>query len=219
MMAPFQVQIEQVTPARHFYLREAIGPIETAIQEAWATTRRQIDEADYEPRIAQTGFAQLLVHNVRNEVFRLGETPGEVETYLLPNRRRTSHHVLVRFRNFWITVSAVRSRKGRPRPARFRMDYARRQMSFVVNQDNNDFEPAPPPEATEGDVHTYIQMLHGPTPGNRQTHGFTLIAFINRFGEYGPAPVEITEFLDPDAQQVGEVPLELIGETIGIEIN
>ena len=30
-MAPFQVQIEQVTPARHFYLREAIGPIETAI--------------------------------------------------------------------------------------------------------------------------------------------------------------------------------------------
>ncbi len=89
----------------------------------------------------------------------------------------------------------------------------------MVNQDNNDFEALPPPEAAEGDVPTYIQMLHGPTPGNRQTHGFTLIAFINRFGEYDPAPVEITEFLDPEAQQVGEVPLELIGETIGIEIN
>ena len=219
MIAPFQVQIEQVIQARHCDLREVLGQIETAIQEAWATTRRQIDEADYEPRIAQTGFAQLLVHNVRNEVFRLGETPGEVETYLLPNRRRTSHHVLVRFRKFWITVSAVRSRKDRPRLARFRIDYAKRQMSFVVNQDNNDFEAAPPPEATEGDVHTYIQMLHGPTPGNRQTHGFTLIAFINRFGEYEPAPVEVTEFLDPEAQQAGEVPLELIGETIGIEIN
>ena len=99
------------------------------------------------------------------------------------------------------------------------MDYTKRQMSFVVNQDNNDFETSPPPEATEGDVHTYIQMLHGPMPGNRQTHGFTLIAFINRFGEYNPAPVEITEFLDPEALKAGEVPLELIGETIGIEIN
>ena len=161
----------------------------------------------------------VLVHNVRNEVFRLDEAPGDVETFLIPNRRRTSHHHVVRFRNFWITVSAVKSRKHRPRPARFRTDYARRQMSFVVNQDNNDFEALPPPEAAEGDVPTYIQMLHGPTPGNRQTHGFTLIAFINRFGEYDPAPVEITEFLDPEAQQVGEVPLELIGETIGIEIN
>ena len=219
MLDPFEAQIEQVAQARHCELQEATGRIEPAIQEAWATTRRQIDEANFDRRIAQTAFAQYLVHNVRNEVFRLDEAPGDVETFLIPNRRRTSHHVVVRFRNFWITVSAVKSRKHRPRPARFRTDYARRQMSFVVNQDNNDFEALPPPEAAEGDVPTYIQMLHGPTPGNRQTHGFTLIAFINRFGEYDPAPVEITEFLDPEAQQVGEVPLELIGETIGIEIN
>ena len=124
MIAPFQVQIEQVTQARHCDLRKALGPIETAIQEAWATTRRQIEEADFDRRIAQTAFAQFLVHNVRNEVFRLDEAPGDVETFLIPNRRRTSHHVVVRFRNFWITVSAVKNRKDRPRPARFRTDYA-----------------------------------------------------------------------------------------------
>ena len=88
MLGLFEVQIEQVTQARHCDLREAIGPIETAIQEAWATTRRQIEEADFDRRIAQTAFAQFLVHNVRNEVFRLDEAPGDVETLPDPQQAK-----------------------------------------------------------------------------------------------------------------------------------
>ena len=215
MVGFFQAQIAEVIRANDDF-RGVIEQIEGAIEEAWATTRRQIEEAAYDHRISQTAFAQFLVHNVRNEIFRLGDAQGEVETHLIPNRRGSSHHVVVRFRNFWITVSAVKSRSDRPRLARFRVDYSRRQMMFVVNEDNF-FEPAPPPAPAQN-LHTYIQMLHGPSPENRQIHGFTLIAFTNRFGEYLPRPVEVDDLLDQAGEPDREVAREIVREDIPIRI-
>ena len=219
MVVPFQVQLEQVVAASLDDLRDAIAPVEIAIEEAWATTRRQIQDAAFDHRISQTAFAQFLVHNVRNEIFRLGQGDGQVFTDLVPNRRGSAHHVVVRFRNFWITVSAVKSRSERPRPARFRADYARRQMRFIVNEENNYFEAAPPPEDARDDIHTYIQMLHGPDPSDRQMHGFTLVAFTNRFGEYNPRPIDIRDFLNSEDENNDHPGVEIIEEAFRIEIN
>ena len=216
MVGFFQAQINYVLRwAGEFHA--VVEQIEGAIEEAWATTRRQIEEAAYDQRIVQTAFAQFLEHNIRNEIFRLGHAPGEVETDLIPNRNRSAHHVVVRFRNFWITVSAVKTRADRPRPARFRTDYARRQMRFIVN-DNNFFEAAPPPEPGQN-IHTYIQILHGPASGNRQLHGFTLIAFANQYGEYQPRPMEVAEYLNNGRQPQEEVAEEIILEDFDIAIN
>lgn len=217
MIAEFQVQIMEVTTAASDTLRSTLQRIEEAIEEAWAITRRQIEEANFDERISQTAFAQFLVHHVRNEIFKLGTAPGDVETDLIPNRRKSAHHVIVRFGSFWITVSAIKARSDRPRPARFRTDYSHRQMRFVVNEESNTFEAASPPD-TNRSIHTYIQLLHGPTPEDRQTHGFTLVAFTNRFGEYEPMPMEISEFLDADKYQNAKATEETVTEAFEIKI-
>ena len=90
-------------------------------------------------------------------------------------------------------------------------------MRFVVNEDNN-FAPAPVPEAAPN-VHTYIQLLHGPTQENRFVHGFTLMAFTNRFGEYEPRPVEVADFLDPGRQWGENAAEEIVREEFAIEFN
>ena len=125
--------------------------------------------------------------------------------------------MVVRYRNFWITLSAVRTRGDRPRPAKFRADYARRQLRFVVNEDNR-FEPAPPPGAALG-IHTYVQLLHGPTHEDRFAHGFTLIAFTNAFGEYEPRPMDVAEFLGLERQVQREAAEEIVREEFAIETN
>ena len=216
MAVALQVPSDEVLGVVDDQFRRIIELIGAAIEKAWATTLRQIEEADFDDRISQTAFAQFLVHNVRNEIFRLGSRQGEVETDLIPNRRKSAHHIVVKFKGFRITVSAVKRWSDRPRPARFRADYAR-QLRFAVNEGTNAFEVAPPPQVGQR-IHTYIQMLHGPTPENRQVHGFTLIAFTNGFGEYEPKPIDIIQFLGLPKQHPKRAAEEAIQEQLGIEI-
>ena len=212
-----QVPGGAILPDPDTHLRRTIGLIGHAIEEGWAAARTQIKEAGFGPRIIQTAFPQYLVHHVMHEIHQLGSTSDEVETFLIPNRRRTSHHVVVRFGNFWTTVSAVKSQSDRPRPARFRSDYSQRQMRFVIDESTNRFQVAPLPEASHK-IHTYIQMLHGPTPENRQVHGFTLIAFTNHFGEYEPNPINILEFVGPENEYPRGAPEEPVPENFGLQL-
>ena len=216
MVTTIQVPVGEVLEATDSQFRWAIWLVGSAIEEAWATTRRQIEGASFDPRISQTAFAQFLVHNVRNEIFRLGSTSAEVETILIPNRKRSSHHIVVRFGNYWITVSAVKGRSDRPRPATFRTDYTYRQMTFVVDESTNLLEVVPPSDVRQK-RYTYIQMLHGPSPENRQIHGFTLLAFTTPFGKYEPHPIDVSKFLNPENPKPGAAE-EPVPEDLGIEL-
>ncbi len=184
-------------------VRTALNALAGAITDGWAITRRQINEEDYDERITQTGFGQFLHHNVMSGVYRLnGKYPG-LATDLVPNDRRTAHHVTATVSDLFITMSSVSSVESRPRHAQFRTHYA--QSYFTIDYDDN-LQLTPPVDP--GD-RTYMQILHGPKDDNRHELGFVLVVFPTLVGQYRQAPMPIGDFLtkalptlDSDVEQI-----------------
>ena len=195
--------------------RDAFVALKTAIEDAWAVTRRQIGEEDYDGRIIQTAFAQFLVHNVMNCVHRLNTAFPDITVDLVPNERGSAHHVTVNVRGRFVTISSVPNIQARPRHANFRTNYARLQGRLTINKDN-ELEASPPLEPDEPTL-TYIQILHGPKEENRQDLGFILVAFPNRFGEYPEEPISLDKFLD-SLQQQGIADEEIVADLPDLEV-
>ena len=165
----------------------------SAIEDAWGDTRRQINEEHYHNRIIQTAFGQFLFHNVMNRVYGLGDAHPGISVALMPNCTGTAYHAVARIDNIQITLSAVANEQARPRPALYRTDYATRQGFFTID-DTNILTPSPPTELDDFAL-PYVQILYGPAKDNRQELGFIMIAFVNRFNEYDPAPMHLDDFL------------------------
>ena len=174
--------------------RPAFVAVKTALEDAWADTRRQLREEDYDSRIIQTAFGQFLVHNVMNRVYHLHAAYPGITADLVPNERGSAHHVRVNIHGLFATISSVPDLQARPRHAQFRANYARQQSYFKISRDNR-FQLAPPPEPDDP-ASTYTQILHGPKSDSRQELGFILVGFPNRFGEYQQEPMHIDEFLN-----------------------
>ena len=194
---------------------DALLAIKYAISFAWDDTREQVKTADYDPRIVQTAFGQFLVHNVMNRIYQLNAGYHQTITAeLKPNRSKNAHHVAVRFEGTLLTVSAVGHENVRPRPAIFREDYASRQTSFEISEQNSFVATLPP--RLDGPTKTYLQILHGPKVDDRHQLGFMLVAYLNRFNEYESKPVPLDELLMHAQTQKEEV--EEIQDGINIKI-
>ena len=196
--------------------RAAFAALKVAIQDAWDDTRRQIEEADYDPQIVQTAFGQFLFHNVLNRVVQLDATIPCVVAKLVPNERRSAHYILVIINGRAITISAVPDLQARPRDARFRSSYARMQGRWIINE-HNDLEPSPPLGPDDSFTSTYIHLLHGPRVGRRRQLGFIQVAIPNIFGEYDIDPIPIDAFLDAEWGAVTSDE-ETIEDTITLEL-
>ena len=195
--------------------RGALLAVETAIEDAWADTRRQVGEEDYDKRIIQTAFGQFLVHNVMNCVYKLDAAYPGIAAELVPNERASSYHIRVNIHGLFITISSVPDVHAGPRHAEFRANYAMLQGYFRINKDNR-FEASPPPELDEP-TGTYMQILHGPKADSRQELGFVLVAFPNRFGNYEQNPMPMDHFLHALLQN-GTTDEEIIDDISDLEI-
>ena len=170
----------------------AFEALDATIQYAYYLTGNQMVELGYDRRIAQTAFGQYLYHNVMHEVQLLGRNDPSIEAELHPHVRESGHHVVVMLQGLIITISAVEHRGQRPRYAAHRSIYAG-QLSFTITDDGKFV--VPPLSVQDFSQPAYIQLLHGPEPGNRQRHGFTLLAFLNERGEYLSDVVDLHEKL------------------------
>ena len=173
--------------------RAAFSALQTAVRDAWEDTQYQIGERDYDPRIVQTLFGQLLYHNVLNRVYLLGQEYPGIEVRLAPNKTNSAHHIVVTISHWIITVSAVRNREARPRDAHFRTSYAQ-QWSWDIDENDN-FVTIPPLSGGSGTA-IYIHLLHGPLEERRRELGFVLIAQPNASGEYVTSPVPLETYLN-----------------------
>ena len=195
-------------------LRDALLAIKYAIFYAWADTRDQVKVASFDARIVQTAFGQFLIHNVMNRIYQLNHGNQSITAELKPNSSNTAHHVAIRLEDILLTVSAVPHEKMRPRAALFREDYASRQGFFEISGLNS-FVATSPPELI-GATKTYLQILHGPNPDDRQQLGFMLVASLNRFNEYEGKPVPLDDLLMNFPTQQDNV--EEIQDGISIQI-
>jgi hypothetical protein len=86
-----------------------------------------------------------------------------------PNNIRSSYHVLVRYKNFYLTISSVESPMKKPRKAVYRNDYA-------INSQIDLFIPREPPPI---DGALYGVLVHGPAKKHQNSPAFMNIVFPN----------------------------------------
>lgn len=195
-------------------LQDSLLAVRDAISFAWADTRKQVKGAGYDDRIVQTAFGQFLVHNVMNRIYQLNMGCENMKVELRPNSNNTAHHVVIRFNNMLLTVSAVAQPHMRPRAALFREEYASRQGFFRISEQNS-FVPTSPRSLSEPRT-SYLQILHGPKDDDRQHLGFMLIASLNHFNEYEGKPAPLDDLLLSSPIEPEHV--EDIQDSINIEI-
>ena len=148
---------------------------------------------NYDPRVSKTAFAQILHHNVSQEVYDIRWNYTEVITDLPPNPRRSHHHVIAVVGNVCIRVSSVKQRHKVPRYAVHRSRYAIMQSYFRVNAEGC-FEIVDVPDPYDP-ISVYVQILHGPSPGIPQKHGFTVLRSLDLDNNYSPDVIDLDEFL------------------------
>ena len=190
----------------------AFQALDATISYAYSLTANQMVEFGYDRRIAQTAFGQYLYHNVMHEVQLLGKNAPSIEAELRPHVRESGHHVVVTLQGLVITISAVEHRGQWPRYAVHRSIYAG-QLSFTITDDGKFV--VPPFSVQEISRPAYVQLLHGAEPGNRQRHGFTLLAFLNERGEYLPDVIDLHEKLASIA--VERQTMETVREELGLQ--
>ncbi len=185
----------------------ALDTVNSAIKRGYGATRADLMEKGYDRRIEKTAFSQILHHNINQEVFDIGVTDRGLVTDLPPNRRRSHHHVILTVENVLITVSAVTARYRLPRKAAHRSRYAMRQTYFRVVGTDLRIVPVPDPH----DPHSlYLQLLHGPEPGQHERHGFTVVRMLDADNHYLPDIIDLDEHLasiatvETDHEQVTE---------------
>ena len=176
-------------------IRSALDFMRASIQDAWSITRAQMEEYEYEPAVAHTAFAQFLVHNVQNKVYKSIPSSLPVDASLVPNRNRSAYHVRVNVAGeLLVTVSTVPNIRSQPRYARFRSDYMSGLQGRFRIVDGPRFEPELPVRPTA----TYLQILHGPRDRSQHRHylGFIMVAFPDHNGNYRRPPMLLDDYLE-----------------------
>ena len=188
--------------------RAEIEDLATAVEGAYEDTRQQIKVRGYERGIVQSLFGQLLHHNVIQRIIELAPTCPNLSIDLVPNRRRTAHHVIVKTQDLRITISAVSEASDHPRYARFREDYAQ-QLEFRING-NNRLEVVPVSSRQK-----YLQLLHIPAANGRHSFGEIVVAFPNHRGEYVTGHMRWGHFLEQMFGQSVSSDVEVIEDPFG----
>lgn len=172
---------------------DALAAIDDAIRWGYDVTRRDLKAKGFDPRVSKTAFGQELHHNVSQRVYNIGGNLPDIVTDLPPNMRRSHHHVIVVAGRVLFTVSAVKRRDQAPRYAVHRNRYAFLQEYFRIGDDGA-FEIVPVPDPYDpGSL--YVQVVHGPAPGDPQQHGFTVLRALDVDNNYYPLVINLEEFL------------------------
>ena len=174
-------------------IRCGLEAIRTAIEDAYAYTRVQMQEGQYHQSVVHTAFGQFLVHNVRDRIAKI-RIPGLVSRFA-SNPRGTAYHEIAFLEDkLFATISAVTQPDSPPRPARFRSGYASGLQSSFRITDEDEFEPIPPIQPTT----VYAQILHGSARESglpRQQLGFIQVAFPDGAGGYSRPTISLEAFI------------------------
>ena len=184
--------------------------LDTIVSDAYPTTRREMVDKRFSKRVTLTAFPQYLFHNMLHEAEVLSETEPRLGVTIRPHVRESGYHVVAMIEDLIITISAVQHSGQRPRYAAHRAQYAG-QMSFA--EVDGYFVQVPFLEDTAFRL-KYVQLLHGPEPGDRQKHGFSILAFMNERGEYLPEVIDLRQQLKSIVEEHGTV--ETVHEELGL---
>ena len=170
-------------------MRTELEAVANAIQRAYLGTSQQISARGYHPKVLANLYGQLLHFNVSQNVVDLKAVCSSLDIGMVPNRRRTAHHVIVKARGMRLTIAAVAESSGQPRYAHFRESYSKQfEFRFNVNSQHG-----LTPSAVK---YEYLELLHYPKATDRYVFGGMVVAFPNERGEYLTAHMPWGHFLD-----------------------
>ena len=181
----------------------ALAAIGQAIKRGYEITSRESEAKNLDCRISKTAFPQDLHHNINQEVYDVGGNSSDVLTDLPPNGRRSHYHVIAVVDGVCIRVSAVKKSHEIPRYAAYRSRFCGVQSYFRISTDGCLEIVDVPDPYDPGSV--YVQILHGPVPGNPRKHGFTVFRLQGLNDEYSPEAIDLDEFLACAAMTTQEV--------------
>ncbi len=206
MVSEYQVPPSGI-PARLVEMAPQLLLLRNGIEAAWRHTRQQVAEAGYGDLVQWAAFGQLLNVNIMHHIHLVANGDPCITVGHRKNRRNTALHAVAWVHGVRLTVSAVEMGQF-PRLACFRVAYAR-QGEFDIGPDHA-FRIVP---LEGGASWQYVQVLHGPTPGDRYHLGFVELALISADGTCR-GRINIDDVIAPSDGRYVPADVEDIGDQI-----